>query len=76
MVSHPEFGEISLLTPELMPKYLVAELPSQQNNGAIAFATDGRRSGEGAASGTGIPTWYDATNERWATFYDNTETAA
>ncbi len=40
----------------------------------IAFATNGRKSGEGAAAGTGCPVWSDGTN--WRTFYDNSIVAA
>ena len=40
----------------------------------LAFATNGRKSAEGAGAGTGVPTWWDGTN--WRTFYDNSITAA
>jgi len=40
----------------------------------IAYATDGRRSGQGVGAGTGCPVWSDGTN--WRTFYDNTVVAA
>ena len=62
MVSHPEFGEISLLTPEMMPEYKFAELPSRQKNGAIAFATD---------FGAGSPMWFDEAQDRWRPFGEN-----
>ena len=62
MVSHPDFGEISLLTPEMMPKYKFAELPSRQKNGAIAFATD---------FGAGSPMWFDEAQDRWRPFGEN-----
>jgi len=38
------------------------------------FVTNGRKSGEGAGAGTGIPVYYDGTNLR--TYYDNTVAAA
>ena len=41
---------------------------------SIAFASNGRKSGEGAGLGTGCPVWYDGTN--WRTFYDNSIAAA
>lgn len=37
--------------------------------GAIAYATDGRKSGEGGGAGTGLPVWWDGTN--WKNFHDN-----
>jgi len=40
----------------------------------IAYATDGRRSGQGLGAGTGCPVWADGTN--WRTFYDNSIVAA
>lgn len=54
----------------------VAALPTPVAlmKGAPAFATNGRKSGEGAGAGTGIPVWCDGTN--WRTYYDNTVAAA
>jgi len=53
---------------------LAAGSPGAFKPGTTAFATDGRKSGEGAGSGTGCPVWWDGTN--WLTFYDNTTVAA
>lgn len=40
-----------------------ADLPTAGvNNGAHAFATDGRKTGEGAGDGTGVPVWASVTN--------------
>jgi hypothetical protein len=41
--------------PPLLPSYTVANLPAVTlaNVGSIAFATNGRNTGEGAAAGTG-----------------------
>jgi hypothetical protein len=54
----------------------VAGLPSASLylKGRTAFATNGRRSGEGAGAGSGVPVWSDQTN--WRTFYDNSVVAA
>lgn len=54
----------------------VASLPSAATAGvgAIYHASDGRKSEEGAAAGTGVPVWSDGTN--WKTFYDNSTVAA
>jgi hypothetical protein len=56
--------------------FTVGTLPtaSASGNGAIAHASNGRKSGEGAAAGTGVPTWCDGTN--WRTYYDNSVVAA
>lgn len=47
----------------------LASLPlSGVENGARAFATDGRKTGEAAGAGTGIPVWYDRTSLTWRTY--------
>ena len=48
--------------------------PSSALIGAIAIATNGRKSGEGAGAGTGCPAWCDGSH--WRTFYDNSIVAA
>lgn len=55
---------------------VVASLPSAASAGAGAtyYASNGRKSGEGAGAGTGIPVWSDGTS--WRTYYDNTVAAA
>jgi hypothetical protein len=37
-------------------------------NGAMGFATDGRKDGEGAGDGTGIPVWWDEASSSWRTY--------
>lgn len=56
--------------------YTVANLPtaSSAGQGAVAYASNARKSGEGTGAGTGIPVWCDGTN--WRTYYDNTVAAA
>lgn len=42
------------------------DLPvSGLRNGAQAFITDGRKSGEGAGNGTGVLCWYDEASGAW-----------
>lgn len=53
--------------------YTVATLPAAAI-GKKAYASNGRRAGEGAGAGTGIPVWSDATT--WRTYYDNSVVAA
>ena len=67
---------ITSLTAEFMLKFTVAQLPSGQRDGSLAFAIDGRRPGEGAGNGTGLPVWYDEANTRWSTMYDNSAVEA
>lgn len=41
-------------------------------NGMVAYCTDGRKSGEGAGNGTGVPVYYDETTGDWLVFRDGT----
>lgn len=54
--------------------FTVATLPTPGTAGRKAQASNGRKSGEGAGVGTGVPVWDDGTN--WKTYYDNTTVAA
>ena len=55
--------------------YTVASLPSCATLGAgtTAYASNGRRSGEGAGAGSGIPVYCDGAN--WRAYYDNSVAA-
>lgn len=37
---------------------------------ACRFISDGRKSGEGAGTGTGVPAFYDPTTDTWLNFSD------
>jgi len=58
------------LNRPVLPSYTVAELSalaaladaSQVQPGEQGFATNGRKAGEGAGSGTGVVVFYDGTN--------------
>lgn len=39
---------------------------------AVAFITDGRKQGEGAGNGTGIPAYYDPDTDTWLKFSTDT----
>lgn len=67
---------VSFVKPPKLPSYTVATLPSASTYGAgsQAYASNGRKSGEGAGSGTGVPVWSNGTN--WLTYYDNSIVAA
>jgi len=43
-------------------QFTVASLPATPNTSEIAFATDGRKIGEGAGSGTGVLVYFDGTD--------------
>ena len=46
-----------------LPSYTVSNLPSASLlDGAMAYATNGRKAGEGAGSGTGVMVFYDGSN--------------
>lgn len=53
-------------------KSTVAELPTGFE-GRVAFATNGRRTGQGGGAGTGVPVYYSAG--AWRVFFDDTAVA-
>lgn len=60
-----------------VPAYVVASLPTNglangQSFVTIAFASNGRKSGEGAGLGTGVPVYWDAASLQWLKFSDDT----
>jgi hypothetical protein len=57
-----------------LPSYTVANLPASPSTGAIAYATNGRKVGEGAGTGTGVPCYY--SNSAWRRYSDDTVVAA
>lgn len=56
-----------------LPAFTVANLPAA-GDGRLAFATNGRKTGEGAGAGTGIPVYRDGGN--WYRFADDSVAAA
>jgi hypothetical protein len=63
---------IGLTTP--VQNYTVAGLPSSAGAGQVAFATNGRKPGQGAGSGTGMLVFYDGT--AWISVSSGTTIAA
>ena len=59
-----------------LPLYAFLDLPAAPANGAVAFCTNGRKGGEGAGAGTGVPAYFDAVSATWLNFFDNLATAA
>ena len=56
-----------------LSKYALADLPTGYE-GRVAFVTDGRKTAEGAAAGTGVPAYY--SNAQWRVFFDDSVVVA
>ena len=54
----------------VLPKYAYASLPTGVN-GAVVYCTDGRKTGEGAGVGTGVPAYWSDSDSDWHVFYDD-----
>jgi hypothetical protein len=69
-------SDLGFLPIGMLPNLTVAELQSSSNvpTGAMALATNGRRTGELGEHGSGCPVWFDGVV--WRTFYDNSEVLA
>jgi hypothetical protein len=52
--------------PVPLPNYTVAALPTTAATGALAYAVNGRKPGEGSGAGTGIVVWYNVTGAWFA----------
>lgn len=62
-----------LSTENLLSRTL-AELPTQGvRNGAVAWAEDGRKAGEGSGAGTGAPVYFDKSAGTWMSYRTDTE---
>lgn len=57
------------LTKAALEAYAFANLPTGYE-GRTAFVTDGRKTGEGAGLGTGVPAYFSAAS--WRVFFDDT----
>lgn len=53
--------------------FTVAALPASPTTGSIVYASNGRKAGEGAGAGTGVPVYFQGV---WRTFYDNSQVQA
>ncbi|MDR3532809.1 MAG: glycosyl hydrolase family 28-related protein [Rhodopila sp.] len=62
------------LGPVVLPSYAVATLPTGMTAGAKAFASNGRKPGEGAGGGTGVEVFFDG--QRWISSCSGTAVAA
>ena len=50
---------------------LNASPAEREYQGRIMYCTDCRKSGEGAAAGTGLPVYFDSSGATWRNFFDN-----
>jgi len=55
-----------------LPLIAHADLPLAAANGATVFVTDGRKVGEGAGAGTGVPAYFDLASTTWMVFSTDT----
>lgn len=61
-------------TAGAFPPSLLADAPLAADGasvGDVLFITDGRKGGEGAGLGTGVPAYYNAATNQWYTFSGN-----
>lgn len=64
----------AFVKPTQLGPYAVASLPAVTGTGWLAYATNGRKVGEGAGSGTGVPVYY--SNGAWRVFSTDAAVAA
>jgi len=55
--------------------YQVAGLPASAMPGSVVYASDGRKPGETAGHGTGVPVYWDSTNA-WISFHSGVAVTA
>jgi hypothetical protein len=60
--------------PLVLASFTVANLPASPPAGSIAYASNGRKTGEGAGAGTGIPCYFSSSN--WRRYSDDSVVAA
>lgn len=68
-----EAGHFLTTGPITAQKAVVASLPTG-SEGMTAYATNGRKQGEGSGAGTGVPVYFSAT--KWRRYSDDTEVVA
>lgn len=68
-------GPVHFTAAPVLPAYAVAALPSVSASGAKAYASDGRKPGEAAGSGTGVEVFVDRT-ARWISVLSGTPVLA
>lgn len=68
-----EAGHFLTTGPITAQKAVVASLPTG-SDGMTAYATNGRKQGEGSGAGTGVPVYFSAA--KWRRYSDDTEVVA
>ena len=51
-----------------LPIFAFADLPTAAADGAVCFVSNGRKVGEGAGAGTGVPAYWDVDTTSWLVF--------
>lgn len=70
--------ELANREAESVPKVAYSDLPyasDGMNSFALRYVTNGRKQGEGAGNGTGVPAYYDSTSDAWLRMSDDTAVA-
>lgn len=55
-----------IVQPGALVSYTSVTLPASATSGSVAYASNGRKSGEAAGSGTGVPVYFSSGH--WRTF--------
>ncbi len=65
---------VTSFSTENLIKRQLAQLPTTGlRDGARAWATDGRKEGEGAGTGTGVPAYFNEATSTWKAFSDDAD---
>lgn len=64
------FTKGTLVQPQA-PVYTVAALPATAATGSYAFASNGRKGGEGVGAGTGLMVYWNPSTSSWFTYSGN-----
>ena len=68
-------GSLGMMDRSSMDSYTVAGLATITGyEGRLAFASNGRKTGEGGGGGTGVPVYF--SNAAWRVFFDDSVVAA
>ncbi len=68
-------GPVHFSAPPVMPGFAVAALPASPSPGAKAYASNGRKAGEAAGSGTGVEVFADGLGH-WISVLSGTQVLA
>lgn len=71
-----DIGPFTSLSTETLLQSALANLPTTGlRNGALAWVSDGRKTGEGASAGTGVLAYFDEASGNWLRFGDDSAAA-